>query len=320
MPKISIVITAYNAEPFIAAALDSVLAQSFADFEAIVINDGSSDGTPAILDSYASRDPRFRIFHRHNQGPAGALNAGLRLASGEYIALLDGDDRFLPNKLERQVAALDAHPEIDLNFTWSIWIDAQGRPLGIHSAKVSGRLSYLELLEDFVIGNTSSVVFRRRCLDLPDPCDPTLAYCYDLDLFLRIAMLRPGNVEVVPQVLTEYRRHPGQISRNRWAMEPEWDRVVEKLRARSSLPGAARSLIRGQSNMARYFAFLAYESGQYRDAAGRLLASLRRHPWLFLANRRNWMLAGAVASALLLPRSLHRRLEQWAGLRITASG
>lgn len=320
MPKISIVITVYNAEPFIAAALDSVLAQSFTDFEAIVINDGSSDGSGAILDSYQRRDPRFRIFHQHNQGPAAALNAGLRLASGEYISLLDGDDRFLPHKLQRQSAALDTHPEIDLNFSQSVWIGAEGRSLGIRSAKVSGRLSYLDLLEDFVIGNTSSVLFRRRCLAFPEPCDPRLAYCYDLDLFLRIAMLRPGNVEAIPEVLTEYRRHPGQISRNRRAMELEWDRVVEGLRARSSPPGAENSIRRGQSNMARYFAFLAYESSQFSDAARRLVTSFRHRPGLFLADRRNWMLAGAVASALLLPGSLHRKLERLAGIRITASG
>lgn len=105
--KISVVFTVFNMESVLEAAVDSVLRQTFTDFELICIDDGSRDGSPAILDSYAKADPRVHVIHQTNSGPANARNAGLELASGEYVILLDSDDVFEPDLLEKLLSPLE---------------------------------------------------------------------------------------------------------------------------------------------------------------------------------------------------------------------
>ena len=97
MIPVSVVLTAYNSAPFVAEAVESVLRQTFRDFEVIAVDDGSQDGTSEILDRYS--DPRLQVVHQNNGGPAASLNTGLRLARGRYVALLDGDDCWHPDEL-----------------------------------------------------------------------------------------------------------------------------------------------------------------------------------------------------------------------------
>ena len=111
MPKVSVVMPAYNAEAYIGAAMESILSQSFGDFEFLILNDCSTDGTEAIIQSYD--DPRIvYIKNEKNMGVAATLNKGLAAAQGEYIARMDADDFSLPQRFEKQVAYLDAHPEV----------------------------------------------------------------------------------------------------------------------------------------------------------------------------------------------------------------
>jgi glycosyltransferase involved in cell wall biosynthesis len=111
MPKISVVMPAYNAEKYIGEAIESILNQTFSDFEFIIIDDGSSDGTVEVVKSYT--DPRIRFYqNEHNMGVAATLNRGLDLATGEYIARMDSDDISLPGRFEKQVAYLDGHLEV----------------------------------------------------------------------------------------------------------------------------------------------------------------------------------------------------------------
>jgi len=311
-PKVSVVLTAYRAAAYVEAAVSSVLLQTEQDFELIAVNDGSPDDTGAVLDSI--RDPRLRVIHQENQGPAGSLNTGLRLARGEFIALLDGDDIFVDDKLHQQVHHLQTHPEADLTFTWSDWIDARGLPIGLGSRHCHGAFSFEDLLEDFVIGNTSSVLFRRSCLEQCGLVDPTFSRFYDVDLFLRIALLRSRNVHCVPAPLTLYRRHPHQMSRNWKAMEQEWHHFLRKMKEVAPAR-ATQALARGASNMQRYFAFLAYEAGEPQTAARILAASIHNHPLLFLTDPRNWKIAAATTSALVLPAAVHSALERIAGVK-----
>ena len=312
MPKVSVVLTAYRAEAYVEAAVRSVLLQTEPDFELIAVNDGSPDATGAVLDSIG--DPRLRVIHQENQGPAGSLNTGLRLARGEFIALLDGDDIFVDDKIRRQVHHLEIHPEADLTFTWSDWIDARGLPIGLGSRHCHGSFSFEDLLEDFVIGNTSSVLFRRSCLDQSGLVDSAFSRFYDVDLFLRIALLRSRNVHCVAAPLTLYRRHPHQMSRNWKAMEQEWHRFLKKMQ--NLAPARARqSLARGASNMQRYFAFLAYEAGEPQTAARILAASIRSSPVPFVTDLRNWKVVAATAAALVLPSAVHSALERLAGVK-----
>src|SRR4051794_34828743 len=112
--RISVVVPAYNYAQFLPVALDSIIAQTYADWECIIVDDGSTDDTAAVADAYVRRDPRFRYIHQANRGLAGARNTGVRNATGDAIQFLDADDRLLPPKLERHAAYLEAHPECDI--------------------------------------------------------------------------------------------------------------------------------------------------------------------------------------------------------------
>jgi glycosyltransferase involved in cell wall biosynthesis len=120
-PRVSILMTVYNGMPYLPAAIESMLKQTFQDFEFIIVNDGSTDGTVAYLDSLA--DPRIHVVHRENGGTAAAANQGLQHCRGEYIARMDSDDISLPHRLATQVAFLDQHPRVGL-------VGAQMAPLG----------------------------------------------------------------------------------------------------------------------------------------------------------------------------------------------
>ncbi|MCG5510343.1 glycosyltransferase family 2 protein [Ectothiorhodospira lacustris] len=111
-PLVSVVMSVYNAGPYLGEAVESILRQTFRDFEFIIINDGSTDGSLELLDYYAGLDKRIRLVHQHNQGIPAALNRGIDLAKGGYIARMDADDISLPERLEKQYAFLESHPQV----------------------------------------------------------------------------------------------------------------------------------------------------------------------------------------------------------------
>ena len=123
--SVSIIMPAYNASAFIRAAVDSILTQTFGDFELIILNDGSTDDTQAIVESYD--DERIRLMNKVNSGVASTLNEGLKLAKGEFIWRHDADDISLPQKLERQIQFMDKHPEFDLCATQIAFMTERGK-------------------------------------------------------------------------------------------------------------------------------------------------------------------------------------------------
>jgi len=113
LPKVSVIMPVYNTETYVAQAIESILAQTFTDFEFIIVDDGSTDRTPAILDAFSRSDNRVRIIHNPvNRGPAACRNIGLNNSSGEYIALMDADDISKPERLAKQSAYLHNHPDV----------------------------------------------------------------------------------------------------------------------------------------------------------------------------------------------------------------
>ena len=129
MPRVSVVIPLYQTEIYIEQALRSVLAQTFDDFEVLVIDDGSRDRGPEIARSFS--DPRVKVISQENRGLAGARNSGIRLAVGEFVALLDADDLWEPEKLECHVRQLDADATLDVSFSASRLIDEAGDDIGL---------------------------------------------------------------------------------------------------------------------------------------------------------------------------------------------
>lgn len=133
-PKVSVVISAYQKAQFLPRTLQSVLDQTFRDFEAIVVDDGSTDNTRKIVESFAKNDGRIRYIYQQNRGPGGARNTGVQASQAELVALLDGDDAWLPDKLEHQVGIMDAFPDVDLLLTNSQYISTLEGQDAIHTS------------------------------------------------------------------------------------------------------------------------------------------------------------------------------------------
>jgi glycosyltransferase involved in cell wall biosynthesis len=281
---ISVIIPAYNVAPFIREAVDSALAQTRRDVEVIVVDDGSTDGSADMLRDLD--DPRLRVIRQDNGGSASARNAGLRLASGELVAFLDADDHWAPNNLERLSGYLETHPEVDLTFGQSLIIDEQGRSLG-RKTNGAGPVSLSSLLRDNEIGNGSCVLVRREALDRAGWFDPKLPACVDIDLYVRVAALRPGNLVGIPEVLTFRRRRRGQVSSQWRRMEAGYLQLLERLR-KSGMPELQKEENRSRAGRYRYYAFLALETGETGSAVRLLATGLCWAPLWLLADRRTW--------------------------------
>lgn len=208
-PTVSVVVPAYNAAAFVGRAVDSVLAQSWADREVLVVDDGSTDGTVAVLAAYGDR---LRVLAQANAGPAAARNRGLHEARGRYVAFLDADDWWLPQKLARQVALLDGRPEIGFCSTATRIVTEDGAAAGEWPCAPGDRplLETLFMRSAAVSGSTSGVLARRELLLAAGGFDASLRGFEDPDLWMRLAA-RAGYA-CIDEPLTVVVRTPGSVS------------------------------------------------------------------------------------------------------------
>lgn len=224
MPKVTVVIPAYNAMEFLPETLDSVLQQTFTDFEVLIVNDGSTDAIAAWF--ITVKDDRVRLISQANQGLSGARNTGITEARGEYIAFLDADDLWASTKLEQQVHCLDHHPEVGLVYTWTRLVDETGKPTGVkYDSQLEGNVWQQILVGDIVCSGSSAMV-RRSCFDLVGGFDPDLSPAADFDMWTRIAAYY--HFAVVKEFLLDYRQHSSSMSRNHLKMMQDLRITFEK--------------------------------------------------------------------------------------------
>ncbi len=311
-PRVSVIVPAYNVEPYIRQAVESVLRQTVPEVEVIVVDDGSTDGTAAQLSGLA--DPRLRLIRQEHAGVCASRNTGVGLARAPYLGFLDGDDLWLPDKLRRHIAVLEAHPEIDLTFSLSRVIDRSGRELHCMPRHRGGVVGFRELITQSPIRNGSTVVLRRQVLQRAGPFDPSLSPCEDCEMWLRVAGLRPANVYCIPEALTLYRRRPGQLTSDRALFWDGWLRVLEKTR-RLAPERVSGVEARASSHISHCLGVLAYEEGELEEAARWLWLSVREAPHRRVVRPGTWLLAAACLSRWLLPGAVHRGLEAWATRR-----
>ncbi|MCM8790656.1 MAG: glycosyltransferase [Candidatus Omnitrophica bacterium] len=185
MPAVSVIIPTYNCAHYIAEAVDSVLSQTFGDIEIIIIDDGSTDETSGVLERYSGEGKLRCIIQRHAGLPA-SRNRGLEEATGEYIAFLDADDMFLPDKIERQVRAFQKHPGYDVIYSgWRYFYDGKKEETFPSTyARLSGDLLFFLKRSNFI--HVSTVILRRVCLDSLR-FDTSLESHEDWDFFLKLA-------------------------------------------------------------------------------------------------------------------------------------
>lgn len=210
-PKVSVLLTVYNGERYLAEALNSVLQQTFADFELIIIDDGSSDGTGTILATYT--DPRVIVHHNEsNYGLVSALNRALSLARGEYVARMDADDVMLPTRLAKQVAYLDRHLEIGVLGTCMTLITEDSQACGTFEVACDHEMIAWTLLFGSMLAHPT-VMMRRALIEQVEGYQPD-AIAEDIDLWARLVeRTRFANL---PDALLLYRQHLASLSQSRW--------------------------------------------------------------------------------------------------------
>jgi glycosyltransferase involved in cell wall biosynthesis len=207
--EVSVIIPAYNRGWIIKEAIDSVLAQTFNEYELIVVDDGSEDNTAEILAGYNNK---IQIIHQANSGVSAARNRGIVSSSGRYIALLDSDDLWFPEKLNKQVSFFQNHPDAMICQTQEIWIRNGNRvnPRK-HHKKLSGMIFEPSL--SLCLVSPSAVMFKRELLDKVGLFDENLPACEDYDLWLRVSLGFP--VYLIDEALIIKRGgHEDQLSRN----------------------------------------------------------------------------------------------------------
>ena len=275
-PLVSVIVPVRDGESSIGDTLASSAGQTYQNLEIIVVDDGSQDGTRAVVEDWVRRDARVRLIVQQNAGVAAARNRAIAASRGEFIAPLDADDLWDPHKIERQVRRMiDAGDETGLVYCWWASIDVGGALLDCSPRwRIEGRTAE-RLLQMNYTGNASVPLYRRRCLEQVQGYDVLLREraegCEDWDVALKVA--ERWAVAVVPSVLVAYRKHRGSLSGRTEQMKRAHTLVMNHARQRR--PDMPSSFIRNsQAVVSLYLAGVAFWSRGYRDAIGLVLSAL----------------------------------------------
>jgi GT2 family glycosyltransferase len=236
-PLISVSMPVFNAERYISQAVESILDQTLGDFEFLIVDDGSSDGTAAILTRYANQDQRIRLSIRSNKGVVATLNELVDQACGELIARMDSDDISLPERLERQAAYLHGNPDCVAVGSQAQIIDPDGDPLGIwFQSTAHEEIDAQNLRGDHQSALCHPAVMMRRQVVLDvGKYREEFRFCEDLDLWLRLA--EHGRLANLPLVLLKYRTHKTNQSNLRVTRAAEdFQQILTEARFRRGLP------------------------------------------------------------------------------------
>ncbi len=266
VPKVSVVVPAYNVRNYIQDALLSLERQSLQEFEVLIVDDGSTDDTANVVKSYLKRDPRFRLLQKPNGGLSSARNYGITHARAEYIALLDGDDIYHPDKLANHVARLDNSPKVGVVYSASQAIRDDGSPTFISlSGKPVKSNQFLALLCKNFVGHGSNAVFRRCLVEEIGEFDEGLHSSEDIDFWLRIAATQKWRFYREKRTLCYYRVRPSGLSFNVTQMQSCNQQVIEK--AYKSSPEIIEPMLpTAYAYMYRYLARLCLQGGDIKKA------------------------------------------------------
>ncbi|TWT97969.1 putative glycosyltransferase EpsE [Botrimarina colliarenosi] len=271
-PPVSVLMPVYNCEPYLDEAVRSIRGQTFSDFEFVIVNDGSTDGSLATLRRHAAEDPRIVVIDRPNGGIVAALNAGVAQCRGALIARMDGDDIALPERLALSKQLLDARPEVGVVGTAAVVVDEQGVPCD----ELRRPLSHADIdrcaTQTGWCGVLHPTVMVRASLLHQHPYDDRYPSAEDYDLFLRLSEVTV--VENLPEALLLYRRHGNSICGSRQAEQAA--SVFRALQATAKRRGAKMNQELAQ--LAYRASWLARDEKRYSQAVRFGLAASRYRP------------------------------------------
>ena len=292
MVTVSVLMAVWNGEKYLSLSMDSILAQTFTDFELLVLDDGSTDSTLDILRKYAARDHRVRVITRENRGLVASLNELLGQANGQFVARMDADDISLPNRFSLQVQFLRDHPDVVCVGGNVEVIDEKGRLLTTFRYADSDE----EIQERNLSGQTGichpSATMRRDALVRAQGYDSHFFPAEDLDLWLRLGEI--GKLANLQDIVLRYRFHASSVSEQashvqldvaRAACQRAWQRrgIQREFKAAAWRPGPGRA---SQYEHMLKFGWWAWHSQQHRTAASYAIQAIRIWP----LKRRGWFL------------------------------
>ncbi|MEP6622571.1 MAG: glycosyltransferase family A protein, partial [bacterium] len=307
-PLVSVVLPTYNREALLRDSIASVVAQTHDHWELIIVDDGSTDGTRAFLETVA--DPRIHILlEEHTGNSAIARNVGIAKATGVYVAFQDDDDLWVPEKLAMQLGQLDAHPECGWSYTDAEFIDAAGQP-NLLLRRPPWRTYDGWILEDLIAMRAAiplpSVMVERRVLDIIGGFNESLPRNHDLELWMRVA--EQSQVTALADRLTKVRHHPG----NRFGLQLDEalriDANLAGLQARTASPRIRRLCRERRTVMSAHFANRFRYADRYPEA-WQVLRTSFPHSWWSV---RWWMSVVKTWLRPMLPSGLLSRYQAWA--------
>jgi glycosyltransferase involved in cell wall biosynthesis len=279
-PNVTVIIPAYNCAPYLRAALESVRAQTYRDFEVILVDDGSTDGTLELANELASSWPAMRVIHIEHAGLARARNVALEAMVGQWVALLDGDDLWLPKKLQKCMDYLSEHPQIHVVYHPMSPMSAEGKPLRGGSAKrprqgwITEKLFHRSFIHD------PSVVFHKRVVDECGPFDQSLPVCVGHEFWLRVSTQFP--IGLVNEPLAQRRYVESSLTLRNNARS---SRVKVEMLERFYFERGGREMLQNQHKALARLAKTRYAAArvfigqrQYPDAAQYLAKAIRYCP------------------------------------------
>jgi glycosyltransferase involved in cell wall biosynthesis len=303
-PLVSVILPTHNCRDYICEAIDSVLKQSYKNIEIVVIDDGSTDDTKRLLEQYGAR---VTYYYQEQQGVSAARNFGLKQARGSLVALQDADDRWLPNKLEAQVRALQRFPDCKLVFSDYATFDQSGVILPsacscfphfqfwLDQHRIQGTsMAHGQLYWELMLGNcigTCSVLALKDALNECNGFDGSFKTCEDLDLWLQVSTRYP--VLYIDKVLAEYRVNPSGLSGSLETRNMAWSfdraRVREKHLRQNLVPGDVRPMVEKlQGKHCWELGWACLDGGKHEKAQELFLMGIRYRPldwvmWLYIA-------------------------------------
>ena len=298
---VSVVTPSYNQETFLEETIRSVLEQDYEPIEYVVVDDGSTDGSIAIVERYADRLAWWT--GQENRGQVPAINLGFAHTTGEYMAYLNSDDTLLPGAVARMAGELDAHPELLLVYGDARYTDERSQVTGYLPSREFDVAAMVRSADNHVV--QPSTMWRREAWERFGPFDERGWYFFDFEFFLQFP---PERVRRIPEPLSTYRIHPAAKSTGAFATRLARDhaRLADGFFASDRLPGAARDVANeGRSSAYLLGAEFAYEALDLSHARRYTLRGLRLHPSHAASSR--WL---SLAAKSLLPRPLVTRLRE----------
>ena len=315
MKKVSVIIPVYGVEKYIAAAVNSVLQQTYTNFELIIVDNGSPDRSIEICQTF--HDPRIKIIRQENRGPSGSRNTGIRHATGDYIAFLDGDDIWMPDKLAKHVQHLKNNPHVGISFCYSAFIDVHGNSLGLYMTPKLTDITPGYVLCRCPMSNGSVSVYRREVFaeiafqdnlrGYPEVCyfNERMRNLEDVECWTRMALQTHWAIEGIPETLTLYRLNDQGSSANINQQLEYLDKLVEQLRsyAPEFIAEWEKPL---RANQLRFLARRMVSLGQGRIAVKLINRALAMHRCLLQKEelKRTLITVAAAYTLLFLPQSL----------------